>query len=180
MSNVIAHSEIKALKSSFLEMISIGYIETVALDELKIGRGSFIRWCTEDTAFVKQMEEARRTRAEFWVSKIAHNIDVLPDAKDVAAEKYRFEKLQFLARADNPDRYGNNSKSKVDISIDLKQFKLLAPNDAVKALANDPFAIEAEYTDVSIKENYTEISISPLSGTNIEESITIDPDEDLL
>lgn len=149
MSKVLALSEVKSLKSEFLEMISTGYIETLALNELSIPRGMFVRWCTEDTEFIKQIEEARKCRAEFWVSKIAHNIDLIPEAKDVAGEKYRFEKLQFLARADNPDRYGNNSKSKIDISLDLKQFKLLPPEEAVKALAKDPFAIvDAEFVEI--------------------------------
>jgi len=181
MSKVIALSEVKQLKSQFLEMIAVGYIETLALNELAIPRGSFIRWCTEDTEFIKQIEEARRSRAEFWVSKIAHNIDVLPDAKDVAAEKYRLEKLMFLAKADNPDRYGNNNKSKIDISIDLKQFKLLPPDEAVKALALDPFAIvEAEYTNVGIKDNNTDISIDTLSGTITDTIVLLVPDEELL
>jgi hypothetical protein len=70
----------------------------------------------------------------------------------------KFDKLQFLAKADNPDKYGNNNK-KVDISIDLKQFKLLKPDEAVKALAADPFAIEAEYTEVRINNVNTELDI---------------------
>ena len=62
------------------------------------------------------------------------------------------DKLVFLAKADNPERYGTG-KTKVDISLDLKQFKLLPPEEAVKALASDPFAIvEAEYTEVKEAE----------------------------
>jgi hypothetical protein len=64
-----------------------------------------------------------------------------------------------LAKADNPDRYGTG-KTKVDISIDLKQFKLLPPEEAVKALANDPFAVvEAEYTNVGINNVDTDLDI---------------------
>lgn len=143
----------KELKNKFLELTSSGYIESIALETLKISRGQFIRMYMEDTEFVKSIEEARKSRAEFWVSKIAENIDVLPEQNAVAAEKFRLEKLIFLAKADNPDRYGNNSKSKVDITLDLKQFKLLAPEDAVKALALDPFAIEAEFKDIVEEED---------------------------
>ena len=155
MSKVIAPSEVKSLKAEFLEKISTGHLETLALTDLGIPRGSFVRWCTEDTEFIKGIEEARRTRAEFWVGKIAHNLDVVLEPNQVASEKLRFDKLQFLARADNPDRYGNNSKSKVDISIDLKQFKLLPPEEAVKALSLDPFAtaIEATFTEVKEEED---------------------------
>lgn len=138
----------KQFKKDFVTLITNGYIETKALEELGLSRGVFIRYCMEDPDFVKQVEEARIHRADYWVSKIAEKIDYIPEPKDVPGEKFRFEKLCYLAKADNPDRYGSNSKSKVDISIDLKQFKLLAPDAAVKALASDPFAIiEAEFTE---------------------------------
>ncbi len=102
----------------------------------------------ENPEFVKDIEEARKHRAEFWVSKIAHSVDEVYDPKDVSGEKLRMEKLVFLAKADNPERYGTG-KTKVDISLDLKQFKLLPPDEAVKALANDPFAtVEAEFKEI--------------------------------
>ena len=95
----------------------------------------------------KDIEEARKVRADFWVAKIAETVDFDYSKDEIGSERLKFDKLQFLAKADNPDKYGNNSK-KVDISIDLKQFKLLKPDEAVKALASGPFAIDAEYTEV--------------------------------
>lgn len=148
MSNVLIRpSDLKQFKESFLEKISSGYIESKALSDLGISRGQFIRICSENPEFIKDIEEARKHRADFWVSKIAGSIDEAYDPKDVAGEKLRMDKLVFLAKSDNPDRYGTG-KSKIDISIDLKQFKLLPPDEAVRALAADPFAIEAEYTEV--------------------------------
>ena len=159
MSNVLIRpSDLKELKKTFLELISSGYIEAKALTQLEISRGQFVRLCMEDPEFVKQIEEARKSRAEFWVSKIADDIDTIYDPKEVPGHKLRMEKLVFLAKADNPERYGTG-KTKVDISLDLKQFKLLPPEEAVKALASDPFAIEAEYTEVSIDKNYTNLEI---------------------
>lgn len=148
MSNVLIRpSDLKQFKENFLEKISSGYIESKALGDLGISRSQFVRLCLEDPDFVKNIEEARKHRAEFWVSKIANTVDVDYDAKDVPSEKLRMEKLVFLAKADNPERYGTG-KTKVDISLDLKQFKLLPPDEAVKALASDPFAIEAEFTEI--------------------------------
>jgi len=142
-------SDLKELKTNFLDLTASGYIEAKTLDTLGISRGSFIRMCHEDPEFVKQLEEARKQRAEFWVAKIAENIDTVAESKDVPGEKLRLDKLMFLAKADNPDRYGNGSKNKIDITLDLKQFKLLPPDEAVKALAADPFAIvEADFTEV--------------------------------
>lgn len=154
MSNTLPTSSVntadrKQFKKDFVELIANGFIEVKALQQLNMNKGIYIRYCMEDPDFVKAIEEARKHRADFWVSKIAENIDVIPETSEVAGEKFRFEKLCFLAKADNPERYGNNSKSKVDISLDLKQFKLLAPDAAVKALASDPFAtvIDAEFTE---------------------------------
>jgi hypothetical protein len=159
MSNVLIRpSDLKYFKESFLEKISSGYIESKALTDLGISRGQFIRICSENPEFVKDIAEARRHRADFWVSKIAGSVDEVYDPREVAGEKLRMDKLVFLAKADDPDRYGNNSK-KLDISIDLGQFKLLPPDEALKSLAADPFAIEADYTEVSIPEDYTDVSI---------------------
>lgn len=119
---------------------------------MSVTRGQFARMCLEDPEFVKKIEEARKARAEFWVSKIAEDVDTIYDPKEVPGHKLRMEKLVFLAKADNPERYGTG-KTKVDISLDLKQFKLLPPDEAVKALAADPFAVvEAEYTNVKEEE----------------------------
>lgn len=158
MSNVVRPSDLKEFKKSFIELISSGYVEAKALSDLNVTRGQFARYCIEDPEFVKNIEEARKARAEFWVSKLAEDIDTIYDPKEVPGHKLRMEKLVFLAKADNPERYGTG-KTKVDISLDLKQFKLLPPEEAVKALAADPFAIEAEYTEVSIEENNTDAVI---------------------
>lgn len=153
MSNVIIRpSDLKKFKESFLEKISSGYIESKALEELSITNSQFIRIYLENPEFVKDIEEARKHRAEFWVSKIANSIDDTYDPKDVAGEKLRMDKLVFLAKADNPERYGTG-KTKVDISLDLKQFKLLPPEEALKALASDPFAtVEVEFKEVKEDE----------------------------
>jgi hypothetical protein len=102
----------------------------------------------EDLDFISDVEQARKLRADFWVSKIATTVDHDFSKDEIGSERLKFDKLQFLAKADNPDRYGNNSK-KLDISIDLGQFKLLPPEEALKSLAADPFAIEAEFIDIT-------------------------------
>jgi hypothetical protein len=131
-------------------MISHGYIETLVLKELDLSRGQYVRLCHDDPEFVKNIEESRKHRAEFWVSKIAEDVDSEFTSAEVPSQKLKFEKLVFLAKADNPERYGTG-KTKIDISLDLKQFKLLPPEEAMKALYADPFAvaIEAESTPIT-------------------------------
>lgn len=150
--------DLRKLKSDYIDLITNGYTENVALEKLKFNKGLYIKLLVEDRDFVKNLEEARKIRADFWVSKIAETVDFDYSKDEVGSERLKFDKLQFLAKADNPDKYGNNNK-KVDISIDLKQFKLLPPDEAVKALAADPFAIDAEYTEVRIDENNTSLDI---------------------
>ena len=148
-------STIRDIKNKFIELTAEGNIEARTLDLLQLSRGKFMRLCTEDPEFVKDIEEARKSRAEFWVSKIAQDVDMDYSKDEVPSQKLRLEKLIFLAKADNPERYGTG-KTKVDISLDLKQFKLLPPDEALKALTNDPFAIEAEYNTIPSKEDTKE------------------------
>lgn len=139
---------IKELKSQYIELISEGYVETVALKKLNFHKGVYLRLLLEDTDFCNDVNEARKLRADFWVSKIAETVDKDVAKDEVGSERLKFDKLQFLARADNPDRYGNNSK-KLDINIDMGKFKLLTPEEAVKSLSQDPFApIDVEFTEV--------------------------------
>lgn len=154
MNDLTSNSTKLTLKDQYLELITQGYVENVALDKLNIPKGAYLLWLSQDTDFNNKLTEARKLRADFWVSKVVSDIDNLPEAKDVPAERLRFDKLVFLAKADNPDKFGNNSK-KLDISIDLSQFKLLPPDEALKALAEDPFApkvIEAEFEKVEDKD----------------------------
>ncbi len=150
MSNLTSNSaNLKELKEQYIELIQKGYAESVALKEINFPVGTYIRLLTTDEDFNSQVTEARKLRAEFWVSKVIADVDDVPEAKDVPGERLRFDKIQFLAKADNPDRYGNNSK-KLDISIDLSKFRLLPPEEALKALSADPFAdpIEADFTPI--------------------------------
>jgi hypothetical protein len=142
---------LKELKENYIELITQGYVEKVALEQLNFPRGTYLRLMMEDRDFNLKVEEARKLRADFWVAKIAQDIDSDFDPKEIPSQRLRFDKLQFLAKADNPDKYGNNSKSKVDISLDLGAFKLLPPEEAMKALASDPFApkiIEVECSPI--------------------------------
>ena len=143
--------DIKDLKSKYLDLISNGYTETVALQQLNFPKGLYIKLLVEDTDFIADVEKARKLRADFWVSKIAETVDKDYDKEQIGSERLKFDKLQFLAKADNPDKYGNNSK-KLDVSIDIKQFKLLPPDQALESLKSDPFALEAEFTFIDDKE----------------------------
>jgi len=151
-SSGLSISDIKQFKKNFVELIAAGYVEAKALSDLCISRGTFVKMCHDDPEFVTQIEESRKQRAEFWISKIADSVDDTLESKEVPSEKLKFDKLCYLAKADNPERYGVG-KTKIDISLDLKQFKLLPPDEAVKALAADPFAIvEAEFSELPEQE----------------------------
>lgn len=166
MSNLPSTSaHLKELKEKYIELISQGYAEKVALESTNFPRGQYLRLLMEDSDFAIRVENARKIRADFWVAKIIQDIDTDYEKDEIPNQRLKFDKLQFLAKADNPDKYGNNSKNKLDINIDLTQFKLLPPEEAMKALAADPFApkiVEAEYTDVSIVKEDTEKSIEDL------------------
>ena len=154
MTNIVSlnSAKLKELKDRYIELVHKGYVEYIALETLGFHRGDYYQALTEDADFALRVEEARKNRADFWVAKIAQDIDKNYDKDEIPSQRLKFDKLQFLAKADNPDKYGSNSKSKIDISLDLTQFKLLPPEEAVKALANDPFAIEAEFKEIDDEE----------------------------
>jgi hypothetical protein len=144
----LTSTELHELKNKYIELISQGYVENVALEKLNFPKGIYIKLLMEDSDFNLQVNEARKQRADFWVSKIVEDLDEDIDKDAVPAKRLKFDKLQFLAKSDNPDKYGTNNK-KVDINIDFKQFRLLPPSEALKVLEEDPFApIEVEYTDI--------------------------------
>lgn len=140
-------ADLKELKSKYIDLISNGYTETVALKQLSFPKALYIKLLVEDLDFIADVEKARKLRADFWVSKIAETVDHDYSKDEIGSERLKFDKLQFLAKADNPDKYGNNSK-KLDVNIDIKQFKLLPPDLALKSLQSDPFAIDADFVEL--------------------------------
>lgn len=149
---VVSSVEIKELKDQYLELIQEGQTESNALTKLNFPRGLYLRLISEDLDFAKQIEDARKLRADHWISKIADSVDSDIEPNEVPIERLKFDKLQFLARVDNPDKYGNNTK-KVEVDINLRQFKLVSPEKAKEILAADPFApIDAEFAEVPEKK----------------------------
>jgi hypothetical protein len=150
MTSLIA---LKQKREHYIDLIATGNTEKQALQVAGIERHTYLRLLSENPDFAKQVELARKQRAEHWIGKVIEGVDELPEQNEVAGEKLRFDKLQFLAKADNPDRYSSGGKG-VNVSINLGEFRLLNPADAAKALAADPFAvpIEAEFTPIEDSE----------------------------
>lgn len=139
-------------KKNYLILIAQGSTESKALAHLEIDWLDFFELCAIDPDFRKDIEHARKGRAEIWVNKIAESIEpvfvknkdgveveVIPGKEETGFRKLQFEKLKFLAKADNPDRYGETSGKGPSVEINLNDFKLLSPQEAIKTLNNDPF-----------------------------------------
>lgn len=129
-------------KNLYIKAIASGETEAKILKRLNIEWIDFFETLADDPQFRKDIEEARKHRAEVWVDRIVSSIDTDDEvtAAQVPALKLEFEKLKFLAGADNPDRYGTAAKgAKVDVNVDFKQFQLLPPKEALKVLQDDPF-----------------------------------------
>jgi hypothetical protein len=129
-------------KTAYIKAIASGETEARILKRMGVDWLDFFETLADDPQFRKDIEEARKHRAEVWVNKIVESLEPTEDiqASQVPGLKLEFEKLKFLAGADNPDRYGTAAKgAKVDVNVDFKQFQLLAPSEALKALQEDPF-----------------------------------------
>jgi hypothetical protein len=129
-------------KNLYIQAIASGETEAKILKRMNVEWLDFFETLADDPQFRKDIEEARKHRAEVWINRIVESLDSDTGASmsEVPALKLEFEKLKFLAGADNPERYGNAAKgAKVDVNVDFKQFQLLPPKDALKVLQEDPF-----------------------------------------
>lgn len=161
-------------KPNYLRLIAAGHIERTALEVLEVEWLDFFEICARDPEFRANIEEARKNRADHWVDRVADSIDKkyyievenpesgvvvrterAPSKDEIARDKLTFEKLKFLAQADNPEKYSPGSKTKINVDFDMTDFKLLPVAEARQVLINDPFAppaIEAEFTESKDKE----------------------------
>lgn len=136
--------------SEFLELISSGMTEPRALAYLGFPRPTYIQLLLKDADFKEQVELAKKARADIFYEKIVDSVDEELTKNDVPGAKLRFEKLKYAAAIDNPDKYGEKSKTTLDINMNIfQEMKELPMSEAKKILEGvNPFAIEAEYTTV--------------------------------
>lgn len=145
--------QIREQKEKYLSLIASGYVEKTALLESGLKKSTYLRLLIEDSDFVKSVEVARKHRAEHWISQIAESTSTIVEKDEVPAERLQFDKFAYLAKADNPERYGGSGKG-ANININLGEFKLLSVEDAQKALASDPFAvIETTFSAIGTDED---------------------------
>jgi len=155
-------------KQNYLRLIAAGAIEKNALDILEVDWLDFFEICSKDPTFRSNIDDARKVRADRWIDGIAESLDKVyylevknpetneikqyerPPSKDeIARDKLHFEKMKFLAQADNPEKYTPGVKLKLPSEFDMADFKLLSIEEAKTAIHNDPFAmaIEAEIVE---------------------------------
>jgi hypothetical protein len=151
--DLVTLPQINDFKSTYMRLISTGYTESRALRELEVDFIDFIELVAKDEKFREGIEDARKQRAEIWVGKIIQSVNEprmiqlddgteverIPGKDETAHRKLEFEKLKFLAKADNPDRYGDASGKNNKVEINLNEFRLLTPQESIKVLNNDPF-----------------------------------------
>lgn len=163
-------------KNNYLRLIAAGHIESSALACLEVDWIDFFELCSRDPEFRANIEQARQKRADVWVDRIAGSLDKkytfedgvdasgrpifrerAPTKDELGRDKLEFEKCKFLAQADNPEKYAQGAKPKVQVDIDLKDFKLLSPQESIQVLNSDPFnkmvTIETDFEPVEEKKD---------------------------
>lgn len=129
-------------KKEYVIRIASGMTERQILRALNVPWIFFFTMLAEDPQFREDIEEAKKHRAELWISRVIDSVDseVEIPASQVPAARLEFEKLKFLAGVDNPDKYGATAKTaKVDVNVDFKQFQMLPAKEALRVLQSDPF-----------------------------------------
>lgn len=161
-------------RTNYLRLIAAGHVESTALAFLEVDWLDFFEICSKDPEFRADIEEARKCRADKWIDNIAVSLDKKyyievekeegrierherpPNKDELGKDKLDFEKMKFLAQADNPEKYSPGAKPKISVEFDMADFKLLSPQESMTALKNDPFAkptIDAESTVVKEKKD---------------------------
>jgi hypothetical protein len=148
-------------KSEILELLVQGHSEYKACEMLGIPMMSMINELLVNTEFAEQLQKARSIRAERWVNGIAELIispttgsTIIHDKDDVPGVKLAIDTMKWLAKVDNPQRYGD----KMDVNVETKniyEIKGLSVSEALDIIKNDPFApkdIDAEYV-VETRQN---------------------------
>jgi hypothetical protein len=134
-----------------LDLIRSGYTENKACAELQIPERLYYTMVIMDQNLADQIEKAKELRADVWISKIIAGVDDQISKDDAPGEKLRFEKLKYLARVDNPNKYGEKSSVQVDVQHSISAaLKTMTIADAKKILdEEDPYAapIEAEIVE---------------------------------
>jgi hypothetical protein len=147
-------------KDEILSLLVQGHSEYKACELLGIPMMTLINELLEDTEFAEKLQKARNIRAEKWVNGIAELIispttgtTIIHDKDDVPGVKLAIDTMKWLAKVDNPQRYGD----KMDVNVETKniyEIKGLSVSEALDIIKNDPFApkdIDAEYV-VQTKE----------------------------
>lgn len=101
-----------------------------------------------DGKFQEKLKNAERKRADHWMHKVVSDIDTVVGKDEAPGKKLQFEKLKWLAKIDNPEKYGDKVSTSIDIQHSIQiSTKNMSVADARKILAEDPFSVplEADY-----------------------------------
>ena len=152
-------------KQDYVKLIAAGFVESQVLTKLNVDWIDFFEVCAEDPDFRKDIELAKKERASRWVEKIGesvnhkYTIDIRdeegniirseerpPNRDELGRDKLNFERLKFLAQADDPDKYGGTAgtSSKVNVALSFNDLKLLTPEQSLEVLQNDPFRVKKD------------------------------------
>ncbi len=135
-------------EEEFFSMIMNGSAEVACCKALKIPVEVYLLHLAKDQTFQQKIEECRKHRAELWFSKVAETVndDVAPE--EIPSHKLRFDKLKWLAKVDNPDRFGEKQRAEVTINATIG--KALSPLEARQILLDDPFAAKVHHASYQV------------------------------
>jgi hypothetical protein len=149
-------------KNDILDLIVQGKPEYQIAKELHFEMIDLVNALISDTEFAEQLQKARAIRAERWVGKVTGLIEtesgspIIYDKDDVPGAKLAIDTYKWLAKVDNPQRFGD--KLDVDVkSINIHEIKGLSVSEAIEIIKNDPFApkdgevVDAVFSEIPTK-----------------------------
>lgn len=110
--------------------------------------------------FMNKLQAAVKRRGDYWAHKVMKTIDEEVTKDEAPGKKIQFEKLKWLAKIDNPDKYGEKSTQTIDIRHNISHtMKNMSIADARKILNADPFSVKEEPIEAELVDKPKEYSL---------------------
>lgn len=132
-------------KDKLFSLISSGMSDRKAAALLGFDDLKYSLLLANQSDVAEVVADAIKARADYWVDRVMETATYEYTKEEVPSAKLQFEKLKYLASIDNPDKYSEKN-SKQDVNVNVFDIKTITDAKALKAIKDDPFAVEAEYS----------------------------------
>ena len=154
---------IKFPEEEILNQVTKGTSEFQIVERIGITMTEFCSYLAKNPDFSARLDQARLLRSEKWVNNIVSLVQtetgtpIIHDKDDTPGAKLAIDTFKWLAKVDNPDKYGEKTKVEA-VNTHIFEVRGLSHQEALDMLRSDPFApaVPAEFKVVVPQETKEE------------------------